>query len=123
VAGVIFIYSSFSLLCLFLLSDSVSVGGLFYVGMLLAFWLGCLFLVNLWLCSAHAEAPVSVSLILAGGLLQLDGYGLHHVFPILFKFGFGFTVILVVWCVCVCVCSRARARACVRACACMHTRA
>jgi hypothetical protein len=42
VAGVVFIYSSFGLLYLFLLSDSVSVGGLFYVGMSLAFWLVCL---------------------------------------------------------------------------------
>jgi NADH:ubiquinone oxidoreductase subunit 4 (subunit M) len=37
-------------------------------------------------------------MILAGVLLQLGGYGLLHVFPILFKFGFGFTVILDVWC-------------------------
>jgi NADH:ubiquinone oxidoreductase subunit 4 (subunit M) len=71
---------------------------LFYVGMFLAFWLGCLcFEFKLWLCRAHAEAPVSGSMILAGVLLHLGGYGLLYVFPILFKFGFGFSVILVVW--------------------------
>jgi hypothetical protein len=36
-AGVLFIYSSFGSLCLFLLSYSVLVGELFYVGMFLAF--------------------------------------------------------------------------------------
>jgi len=37
-AGNVFINSSFGSLCLFLLSDSVFIGGLFYVGMFLAFW-------------------------------------------------------------------------------------
>lgn len=37
-AGNVFINSSFSSLCLFLLCGSVFIGGLFYVGMLLTFW-------------------------------------------------------------------------------------
>jgi len=37
-AGNVFINSSFGSFSLFLLSDSVFVGGLFYVGMFLAFW-------------------------------------------------------------------------------------
>jgi len=93
-AGIVFIYSSFGSLCQFLLSDSVLVDELFYVfGFLIRM---PVFLVHLWLCRVHAEAPVSGSMILAGVLLQLGGYGLLHVFPILFKFGFGFTI-LVVW--------------------------
>jgi len=48
------------------------------------------FLVHLWLHRDYAEASVSGSMILAGVLLQLGGYGLLHIFPILFKFGFGF---------------------------------
>jgi NADH-ubiquinone oxidoreductase chain 4 len=41
--GVLFVYGSLRSLCLFLLRDGVSVSGLFYVCMVLAFfWLGCL---------------------------------------------------------------------------------
>jgi len=42
------------------------------------------------------EAPVSGSMILAGVLLKLGGYGLLRVFPILSKFGFGFGIVWVV---------------------------
>lgn len=63
------------------------------------------FLVHLWLCRAHIEAPVSGSMILAGILLQLGGYGLLHVFPFCLSLGL---VLLLIWlfgvrCICVCV--------------------
>ena len=44
---------------------------------------------------ADVEAPVSRSMILAGVLLKLGGYGLLRVFPLLFQFGFGFCVVWV----------------------------
>nr|YP_009250618.1 NADH dehydrogenase subunit 4 [Heterotermes malabaricus]AMX22947.1 NADH dehydrogenase subunit 4 [Heterotermes malabaricus] len=94
--GILFIYSSLGSLCLFLLSGGVA-GGLFYVCMVLAFLVSMpMFLVHLWLPSAHVEAPVSGSMILAGVLLKLGGYGLLRVFPILSKFGFGFGIVWVV---------------------------
>jgi NADH-ubiquinone oxidoreductase chain 4 len=44
-----------------------------------------IFLVHLWLPKAHVEAPVSGSMILAGVLLKLGGYGLIRVFPVILE--------------------------------------
>nr|AIV00393.1 NADH dehydrogenase subunit 4 [Aedes notoscriptus] len=52
-----------------------------------------MFLVHLWLPKAHVEAPVSGSMILAGVLLKLGGYGLLRVFSILQILGMKFNFI------------------------------
>nr|YP_010138747.1 NADH dehydrogenase subunit 4 [Spirobolus bungii]QQJ94255.1 NADH dehydrogenase subunit 4 [Spirobolus bungii] len=41
-----------------------------------------LFLVHLWLPSAHVEAPVSGSMVLAGVLLKMGGFGLIRLCPL-----------------------------------------
>nr|ATL76500.1 NADH dehydrogenase subunit 4 [Stylotermes sp. Chi-131] len=85
--GILYIYYSLGSLCLFLLGDGFLVGGLFYLCMILAFLVSMpMFLVHLWLPSAHVEAPVSGSMILAGVLLKLGGYGLFRVSPVLVSF-------------------------------------
>nr|QZK22086.1 NADH dehydrogenase subunit 4 [Amitermes sp. QLD_231] len=90
--GILFVYNSLGSLCLFLLGGNDSlVGGLFYVCMIFAFLVSMpMFMVHLWLPKAHVEAPVSGSMILAGVLLKLGGYGLLRVFPVLYSFGFKF---------------------------------
>jgi len=45
-----------------------------------------IFIVHLWLPKAHVEAPVAGSIILAGVLLKLGGYGLIRVLPIFSSF-------------------------------------
>jgi NADH-ubiquinone oxidoreductase chain 4 len=88
--GILFIYSSLGSLCFYLLCGNASlVGGLFYVCIIFAFLVRIsVFIDHLWLPKAHVEAPVSGSIILTGVLLKLGGYGLLHVFPVLFKCGF-----------------------------------
>nr|YP_010284000.1 NADH dehydrogenase subunit 4 [Conopomorpha sinensis]UIF93865.1 NADH dehydrogenase subunit 4 [Conopomorpha sinensis] len=66
---------------------------LLYLSMIMAFLVKMpMFFVHLWLPKAHVEAPVSGSMILAGIMLKLGGYGMMRVM-IMFqqmnmKFGF-----------------------------------
>nr|YP_010028684.1 NADH dehydrogenase subunit 4 [Stomaphis sinisalicis]QOS49071.1 NADH dehydrogenase subunit 4 [Stomaphis sinisalicis] len=44
-----------------------------------------LFLFHIWLPKAHVEAPIAGSMILAGIMLKLGGFGIYHVLMLVFK--------------------------------------
>nr|YP_009024075.1 NADH dehydrogenase subunit 4 [Mekongiella kingdoni]ADZ56308.1 NADH dehydrogenase subunit 4 [Mekongiella kingdoni] len=64
---------------------------MFYLFIVLSFLVKMpMFLVHLWLPSAHVEAPISGSMILAGVLLKLGGYGIFRVMSIITFLGVKF---------------------------------
>nr|YP_009741243.1 NADH dehydrogenase subunit 4 [Oxytauchira brachyptera]QID48453.1 NADH dehydrogenase subunit 4 [Oxytauchira brachyptera]QON98955.1 NADH dehydrogenase subunit 4 [Oxytauchira brachyptera] len=74
-----------------LLIDFGSYYFMFYVFMILAFLVKMpMFLVHLWLPKAHVEAPISGSMILAGVLLKLGGYGVFRVMKVISFLGLKF---------------------------------
>nr|YP_009002091.1 NADH dehydrogenase subunit 4 [Ricinoides karschii]AGL11953.1 NADH dehydrogenase subunit 4 [Ricinoides karschii] len=77
-------YSDWGSLSFFVLVD-FNVVNWMVVGMMVAFLVKHpMYFFHLWLPRAHVEAPVSGSMILAGVLLKLGGYGLFRV-VVLFK--------------------------------------
>nr|YP_009647925.1 NADH dehydrogenase subunit 4 [Poecilimon luschani]QBZ37726.1 NADH dehydrogenase subunit 4 [Poecilimon luschani] len=86
--GLFNLYSMYGSLYIGMLGGIDLVNVLFYVCLIVAFLVKMpMFLVHLWLPKAHVEAPVSGSMILAGVLLKMGGYGLLRVYNLLMSLG------------------------------------
>nr|YP_004021124.1 NADH dehydrogenase subunit 4 [Micadina phluctainoides]BAJ24525.1 NADH dehydrogenase subunit 4 [Micadina phluctainoides] len=92
--SMIYFYSFFGSLSFFLIFNYSYCYFLFYFCMIFSFFVKIpMFFVHVWLPKAHVEAPVSGSMILAGVLLKLGGYGLFRVFSLLLLSGLSYNYI------------------------------
>nr|UEV86562.1 NADH dehydrogenase subunit 4 [Dasychira tristis] len=84
--GIFYIFNEMSSMMIYFLKFLNINNYMLYFSMILAFLVKMpMYFVHLWLPKAHVEAPVSGSMILAGVMLKLGGYGLFRLLIFLQK--------------------------------------
>nr|YP_010946305.1 NADH dehydrogenase subunit 4 [Allacta bimaculata]WGO57023.1 NADH dehydrogenase subunit 4 [Allacta bimaculata] len=92
--SIMYMYMYNNTLIFFLVNIYYDFNFFFYFSLIIAFLVKMpMFMIHLWLPKAHVEAPVSGSMILAGVLLKLGGYGLLRFLMLLMSFNMKFNFI------------------------------
>nr|ALO70629.1 NADH deshydrogenase subunit 4 [Ischnosoma splendidum] len=85
--SIFFLYSNYMTLTFCLMTELIN-SWLFYICMNTVFFIKMpMFILHLWLPKAHVEAPISGSMILAGIMLKLGGYGLMRMMVLFLSLG------------------------------------
>nr|YP_009355897.1 NADH dehydrogenase subunit 4 [Papilio dardanus]APC61729.1 NADH dehydrogenase subunit 4 [Papilio dardanus] len=94
--GIFFIFNNYNYMIMYFFKFMNMNFFLLYLSMILAFLVKMpMYFVHLWLPKAHVEAPVSGSMILAGIMLKLGGYGLLRILVIFQKINMKYGLIWV----------------------------